>query len=77
MSSSLVSLVIEAEQVGLLTGPMKKSWVLDQLGDMDIYQASQASLLIDDMVAVLNSPSTIKLFHDTSTVCLRWCCRGK
>ena len=74
MSSSLVSLVIEAEQVGLLTGPMKKSWVLDQLKDMD---QNQASLLIDDMVAVLNSPSTIKLFHDTSTVCLRWCCRGK
>ena len=72
--SSLVSLVIEAEQVGLLTGPMKKSWVLDQLPDMD---KNQASLLIDDMVAVLNSPSTIKLFHDTSTVCLRWCCRGK
>jgi hypothetical protein len=72
--SSLVSLVIEAEQVGLLTGPMKKSWVLDQLKDMD---QNQASLLIDDMVAVLNSPSTIKLFHDTSTVCLRWCCRGK
>ena len=72
--SSLVSLVIEAEQVGLLTGPMKKSWVLDQLTDMD---KNQASLLIDDMVAVLNSPSTIKLFHDTSTVCLRWCCRGK
>ncbi len=72
--SSLVSLVIEAEQVGLLTGPMKKNWVLDQLKDMD---KNQASLLIDDMVAVLNSPSTIKLFHDTSTVCLRWCCRGK
>ena len=72
--SSLVSLVIEAEHVGLLTGPMKKSWVLDQLTDMD---KKQASLLIDDMVAVLNSPSTIKLFHDTSTVCLRWCCRGK
>jgi hypothetical protein len=72
--SSLVSLVIEAEQVGLLTGPMKKSWVLDQLKDMD---QNQASLLIDDMVAVLNSPSTIKLFHDTSTICLRWCCRGK
>ena len=72
--SSLVSLVIEAEQVGLLTGPMKKSWVLDQLTDMD---KNQVSLLIDDMVAVLNSPSTIKLFHDTSTVCLRWCCRGK
>ena len=72
--SSLVSLVIQAEQVGLLTGPMKKSWVLDQLTDMD---KNQASLLIDDMVAVLNSPSTIKLFHDTSTVCLRWCCRGK
>ena len=74
MSSSLVSLVIQAEQVGMLTGPMKKSWVLDQLGDMD---KNQASILIDDMVAVLNSPSTIKLFHDTSTVCLRWCCRGK
>ena len=74
MSSSLVALVVEAEQVGLLTGPMKKSWVLDQLTDMD---KNQASLLIDDMVAVLNSPSTIELFHDTSTVCLRWCCRGK
>ena len=72
--SSLVSLVIQAEQVGLLTGPMKKSWVLDKLPDMD---QNQASLLIDDMVAVLNSPSTIKLFHDTSTVCLRWCCRSK
>ena len=72
MSSSLVALVVEAEQVGLLTGAMKKNWVLDQLTGMD---KTQASLLIDDIVAVLNCPQTVKLFRDSSDVCVKWCCR--
>ena len=70
--SSIIGLVVEAETIGRMTGQMKKDWVLDQLTDMD---KNQASLLIDDIVAVLNCPQTVKLFRDSSDVCVKWCCR--
>ena len=70
--SSIIGLVVEAETIGKMTGQMKKDWVLDQLTDMD---KNQASLLIDDIVAVLNCPQTVKLFRDSSDVCVKWCCR--
>ena len=70
--SSIIGLVVEAETIGRMTGQMKKDWVLDQLTDMD---KNQASLLIDDIVAVLNCPQTVKLFRDSSYVCVKWCCR--
>ena len=70
--SSIIGLVVEAETIGRMTGQMKKDWVLDQLTDMD---KNQASLLIDDIVAVLNCPQTVKLFRDSSDVCVKWFCR--
>ena len=73
LMSSLVSLVVQAESIGQLTGGMKKDWVISKLdGGMD---KNIASILIDDIVAVLNSPQTVKLFNDTSLVCVKWCCR--
>ena len=70
--SSIIGLVVEAETIGRMTGQMKKDWVLDQLnGQMD---KNTASLLIDDIVAVLNCPQTVKLFNDSSAVCVKWCC---
>ena len=70
---SLIDLVVAAESIDLLTGEMKKEWVLSQLnGQMD---KNTASLLIDDIVAVLNCPQTVKLFNDSSAVCMKWCCR--
>ena len=71
--STLVQLVVQAESIQRLTGEMKKDWVINKLeGSMD---KNTASVLIDDIVAVLNSPQTVKLFNDSSAVCVRWCCR--
>jgi hypothetical protein len=70
---SLIDLVVQAESIGQLTGEMKKDWVLSKLnGTMD---KNTASLLIDDIVSVLNCPQTVKLFNDSSAICVQWCCR--
>ena len=70
--SSIVELIIEAEQT-LVTGPLKKKWVLSQLPDS--VDKLDAGVIIDDLIAVLNCPDSVKLFNDTTSVCLRWCCR--
>ncbi len=72
--SSIVDLVIQAEQT-LVTGPLKKKWVLSQLPDS--VDKVDAGVIIDDLIAVLNSNDTVKLFNDTGSLCLRWCCRNK
>ena len=72
--SSIVELIIEAEQT-LVTGPLKKKWVLSQLPES--VDKVDAGVIIDDLIAVLNCPDSMKLFNDSSTFCLRWCCRNK
>ena len=74
MSSSIVELIIQAEQT-LVTGPLKKKWVLSQLPDS--VDKVDAGVIVDDIIAILNCSETVRLFHDTSSVCLRWCCRNK
>ena len=70
--SSIVELIIEAEQT-IVTGPLKKKWVLSKLPKT--VDPTDAGVIIDDLIAVLNSNDTVKLFNDTGSLCLRWCCR--
>ena len=57
--SSIVDLVVEAEQT-LVTGALKKKWVFSNLPK--IVDQTDAGVIIDDLIAVLNSNDTVKLF---------------
>jgi hypothetical protein len=72
MTSNLVPLIIEAERT-LAEGLDKKNWVLSKLPqDVD---KDDASIIIDDMISLLNSKESILLFNHSRTLCLKWCCR--
>ena len=73
--TNLVGLILEAEHK-FDHGPVKKQWVIDQLGNVNGLNAELASDLIDDVVALCNSHEMSKLFMDGSRVCTIWCCRS-
>ncbi len=72
-SNNLVQLIVAAESE-FDSGSLKKAWVLNHLSATGL-DKPDASVLIDDIVSLMNSYEARKLFRDGSSMCMSWWCR--
>ena len=75
-STNIVGLIQTAEE-RYSDGPMKRKWVLDQLGGVNGLNQELAGDIVDDIVQLMNSREMSKLVLDGGRFCTVWCCRSR